>query len=115
LKKQTSWYTGLPSTQQTAVCPTGYTGTGGGVQCIAGGYTGSWSVPSFDSSSTDSAGHNPVNGWTGACGNGATLVIAVCCPACPSCSSSTDYGYGYGSYSQPASGGDIPPPPPPPQ
>jgi hypothetical protein len=43
------------------------------------------------------------------------LVIAVCCPACPSCSGSTDYGYGYGSYAQPASGGDVPPPPPPPQ
>jgi len=104
------WYTGMPSVQLIALCPTGYTGTGGGVQCDVGGYSGSWSVPQKDTSSADASGHNPVNGWVGNCGTGSTTIYAVCCPACPSCTQSTDYG-SYGSY---GSGGPPPPPPPPP-
>jgi hypothetical protein len=52
-----------------------------------------------------------VNGWTGACGGsfGATTILAVCCPACPSCGGTTNYGSGYGYGST-----DVPPPPPPP-
>jgi hypothetical protein len=111
-KKQVNYYNGQPSTQQTAACPDGYTGTGGSVQCAAGGYTGSWSVPNFDPSTKDSDGHYLVSGWTGACGNYATTVIAVCCPACPTCGG-TDYN-NYGSYGSTPTDNSQPPPPPPP-
>jgi hypothetical protein len=111
IQKQTGWYNGMQSTKQTAVCPGGYTGTGGGVQCDAGGYTASWSVPSFEASSQDSNGHPLVNGWQGQCGTGATTTIAVCCPACPTCTQENNYG-SYSSYT--SGGGDAPPPPPPP-
>jgi hypothetical protein len=108
ISKQATWYNGMASTTQQAACPNGYTGTGGGVQCQAGGYVGSWAIPVQDASSTDTLGHHPVIGWSGACATGPTTTIAVCCPACPSCTQSNDYG----SYS--SGSGDLPPPPPPP-
>jgi hypothetical protein len=111
VQRQTGWYNGMASTTQQAVCPYGYTGTGGGVKCDQGGYYGSWAVPSFDASASDNAGHNPVNGWQGACGTGATTIIAVCCPACPSCTEGNNYG-AYTPYTP--EGGQNPPPPPPP-
>jgi hypothetical protein len=85
----------MPSATQTAVCASGYTGTGGGVRCQAGGYIGSWSVPYMDPSAADGSGHPLVLGWTGACNSGPTTVLAVCCPACPDCTTQN-----YGSYSQ---------------
>jgi hypothetical protein len=101
----------MPSSQQTAVCASGYTGTGGGVKCQGGGYGSSWSVPYMDPSSTDSNGRPLVSGWTGACGIGPTTVLAVCCPACPDCTSQ-NYG-SYGSYGSGSSPSNPPPPPPP--
>jgi len=105
------------SGQVTALCPTGYTGTAGGVQCQKGGYASSWGVPSM-SSAVDSKGHHLVNGWIGACGsNYPTIVIAVCCPPCPTCTqgygSYGSYGSNYGSAYGTTTSSNPPPPPPP--